>query len=172
MFVPALKGKAEDTLRQAIEWMHEKGEIRWLKTCSATSSPPRSSRSTSGIKEGRPELYNDYRNLLTIVCGGRDYDKPATVFAVLNDLRPSMVIHGECPTGADYMADVWCSHSNTHVARVPALWSGFGDMAGPLRNTHMLLLKPGLVIAFPGGAGTRNMTEKAASQGIPVIKVA
>jgi hypothetical protein len=53
-----------------------------------------------------------------------------------------------------------------------ALWEFHCKAAGPIRNGNMLLLsKPDLVVAFPGGSGTVGMCKKAYAQSIPVIEV-
>lgn len=57
------------------------------------------------------------------------------------------------------------------VIGFPADWSRFGPAAGPRRNTHMLMVgKPDVVIAFPGGPGTANMIQQAMDFGKEVIK--
>lgn len=109
-----------------------------------------------------------------LVCGGRNFTKLSTVFAVLDDVldrhNVDILIHGAA-RGADSAADSWAIQRGVHVARVPAIWGVHGYAAGPLRNKAMLALKPDLVVAFPGGKGTANMVEQAESAGIPVWKV-
>jgi hypothetical protein len=51
------------------------------------------------------------------------------------------------------------------------LWDKLGPKAGPLRNAAMLLLKPDLVIACPGGKGTANMIKLARDKDIDVIRL-
>lgn len=43
---------------------------------------------------------------------------------------------------------------------------------GPLRNQRMLEEgKPDLVVAFPGGGGTKDMVRRAAKAGVPIHEV-
>lgn len=106
----------------------------------------------------------------TLVCGGRDFvDDELTAF-VLDLLRPTIIIEGGY-RGADTMAREWAFVSSTHCATVPAQWDELGGQAGPLRNRAMLLLRPDVVVAFPGGRGTRDMYFAAAGCSVPVVRV-
>lgn len=91
---------------------------------------------------------------------------------VLSQLVPehAEVITGGA-TGADQYAARW-AHQNGRVSTVvPAEWERYGRKAGPLRNRKMLDLEPHLVIAFPGGRGTRNMISQARIADVPVAEV-
>lgn len=109
-----------------------------------------------------------------LVCGGRDYDHQARLFEALFELRkqlgqPTVVITGGC-RGADALAGSWAVANGIHHAEVRALW-GYYDApkAGPIRNRAMLVLEPDVVIAFPGGSGTRDMIKAAKQAGVEVI---
>jgi hypothetical protein len=111
-----------------------------------------------------------------LVCGGRNYHNPKRIFDELNALhshRPiSLLIHGGA-AGADHYADSWAQSRGVQPVRCDALWGyyraqGKLRLAGPKRNAAMILLKPDLVIAFPGGTGTANMMELARQAHIPV----
>lgn len=78
------------------------------------------------------------------------------------------VVHGGAP-GADTLANQWCwdSRNLPYIAPVevhPADWRK-GSYAGKIRNTEMVRLGAGLVLAFfePGAqhAGTRHCLETA-----------
>ncbi len=108
-----------------------------------------------------------------LVCGGRDYHRPAQVFSELNR------IHSETPItelmqggakGADQLAREW-AETKPEVRRFvcKADWAKHGKAAGPVRNARMLEWKPDLVVAFPGGRGTANMVKQAADAGVRVI---
>ena len=43
--------------------------------------------------------------------------------------------------------------------------------AGPVRNARMLVEKPDLVIAFPGGPGTADMVRRARAAGVEVVEI-
>lgn len=103
-----------------------------------------------------------------LVCGGRNYRDSNTVYSVLDALRPDYVIQGGA-TGADRLALEWALSNQIAYQTFEANWS-LGRKAGPLRNARMLREgRPELVLAFPGGAGTKDMVSKAAEAGVPVI---
>lgn len=121
-----------------------------------------------------------------IVCGGRNYDDRARVFEVLDALhalRPiSHVVTGGA-RGADMLATAWAGSKMTadniaNGTRIPgfsycrANWRELGRSAGPIRNAHMLTaFEPELVVAFPGGPGTKDMIRQAKKAGVKVIEV-
>lgn len=110
------------------------------------------------------------------VCGGRDYGDKKTLRAVLDELDVrwgpfKVVIHGNAQ-GADRLADIWAFRNSRLIERFPADWRTHGRAAGPIRNKRMLDEgKPDLVVAFPGGHGTANMTKQARAAGVEVIEV-
>lgn len=109
-----------------------------------------------------------------LVCGGCDYSDKAFVHWVLDVLSEKkhieLVIHG-CARGADSFAEEWAIEKNGCTAfGVPADWKKHGNAAGPIRNRQMLTLgRPDLVVAFEGGAGTRDMTSAATAAGVKVL---
>ncbi len=124
-----------------------------------------------------------------LVTGGRDYQNRVQVFVsldIIHALRPiEIVIHGACGwngdetdvtgvlylgemTGADRWADEWAIARKVRLERVPARWTSFGGQGGPIRNGEMLDLKPDIVVAFPGGAGTANCCRQARARRITV----
>jgi hypothetical protein len=109
------------------------------------------------------------------VCGGRDYRDHATVSRVLNELNAlepiGVLIHGGAP-GADTLAAYWGRCAGVSVVRFVASWDSDGRAAGPIRNARMLKEgKPDLVVAFPGGPGTLDMTRRAERAFVPVVYV-
>lgn len=110
-----------------------------------------------------------------LVTGGRDYRDKERAFTELERLHAqyqfAVIIHGGAP-GADKLADEWAASRAIPVEVFPADWSQHGHSAGPLRNGQMLKdSKPTLVIAFPGGKGTRDMVRRATHKGLPVVQV-
>ena len=110
-----------------------------------------------------------------LVCGGRDFKGRDALFFALNAIhagsRIGVVIHGNAP-GADSLADEWAEVHGVIRLPYPADWAKHGRAAGPIRNALMMRDgKPDLVVAFPGGRGTRNMVEKAREAGVSVMKV-
>lgn len=82
----------------------------------------------------------------------------------------TLVIHG-CAQGADTLAEQWSADIDGCTSYgVPADWKKHGQRAGMVRNRLMLELgKPQLVVAFDGGAGTRDMTSAATAAGVKVL---
>ena len=58
------------------------------------------------------------------------------------------------------------------MAEYVADWATHGKKAGPLRNQRMIDEgHPDLVIAFPGGKGTDDMTRRALAAGVATIRM-
>jgi hypothetical protein len=94
----------------------------------------------------KPDKYGNYLYDVTIIAGGA--------------------------RGADSLAADWAAVNNTNYKEYPAQWEKYGRRAGYLRNKQMLDEgKPELVIAFPGGVGTRMMVQLAKTAGVEVIEV-
>lgn len=107
-----------------------------------------------------------------LVCGGRTYDNANVVNSVLDSLVPDakIVIHGGA-SGADSLAADWARSRGIQVCECKANWDYYSKGAGPIRNSAMLLLKPDLVIAFPGGSGTVDMLNKAQRSGVHIESI-
>jgi len=74
--------------------------------------------------------------------------------------------------GADTTAFWWRKKSGVPGKTWKADWNKHGKSAGSIRNQLMLYESEAeLVIAFPGGPGTKDMVNKAKMRGIPVIEV-
>lgn len=119
-----------------------------------------------------------------LVCGGRDLDSAlvwnwmeahATELCAdaLNRAQHVQITHliqGGAP-GADQGAACWAEASEIPVRTFAADWKQYGRAAGPLRNAQMLAEgAPDVVVAFPGGAGTKDMVRKARAAGLPVVE--
>lgn len=110
-----------------------------------------------------------------IVCGGRYFDREKVIYDFLDELdkdcHVSTLVHGDCPSGADLVADQWAKSRRKNRVLFPANWEGEGKPAGHNRNERMIsLLKVvHLVVAFPGGPGTSSMKKAAERAGIPVV---
>lgn len=110
-----------------------------------------------------------------LVCGGRDYNNSRKVADILSAIHKETpithLIHGGA-RGADTCAAMWASnYTRIRVIAHPADWAKHGKSAGPLRNRAMLLDEPDLVVAFPGGAGTEDMVQRAYKAGVPIRRV-
>lgn len=110
-----------------------------------------------------------------LVCGGRDYSDvdflEQSLDLVKRDHNIDVVIHGAA-RGADTLAGNWATKNNIPLEVYPAQWNLYGKSAGYKRNKQMLDEgKPDLVIAFPGGAGTRMMMRIAKEAGVEVLEI-
>lgn len=115
-----------------------------------------------------------------MVTGGRDFPNRGFVFATLDALGIHRVIHGACAhpitdelVGADRWAHEWALSRGVTVTPMPADWERYGNAAGPIRNglmvVRMLELRGELVVAFPGGRGTKNAVKQARAAGLEVL---
>ena len=121
-----------------------------------------------------------------IVTGSRDWADEEALFLAIFAEDPDVVIHGDCPTGADAMVARYASvmlelGRQVAVVPLPAQWGRLGDGAGPARNREMLkvllvLFDHGYevaVVAAPlqGGRGTQGMMRIAKRAGVRVRRV-
>lgn len=118
-----------------------------------------------------------YRILVTGSRAWTDYNTLSKSLAieVTNAMRSGLdvvVVHGDCPTGADAMAQRFCEENDIETERHPADWS-VGKKAGPLRNQHMVDLGADICLAYPiaGSRGTLHCMKAAKTAGIPVVNL-
>lgn len=115
-----------------------------------------------------------------IIAGGRGFQGGAPAEAFLDAARQHLgylgpieeVITGGA-TGADAMGKAWARTRGLPWREFPAQWDKYGKSAGPLRNAEMArhAAPGGLLIAFPGGAGTASMVREAKRVGLRVLAV-
>jgi hypothetical protein len=110
-----------------------------------------------------------------LVCGGRNYHRARRIYDALDLLHErigvDVLIHGDCPTGADAGADSWAMSRGVCVDPYPADWDAHGRSAGAIRNREMLRRAvPDCAVAFPGGPGTANMVGLIEAAGIPLLR--
>lgn len=107
-----------------------------------------------------------------IVTGGREFMDYFSVAKVLDSIPGlNTVIQGGAK-GADACGRAYCELSGKLSHTYHANWGKHGKAAGPIRNTQMLSEnKDALVIAFPGGRGTKHCVEEATRLGLPVLVV-
>lgn len=115
-----------------------------------------------------------------LVTGGRVFNDRAWLWAGLdylhNNVMPiTQIIEGGAP-GADVFAQEWGIKNIgfDNVITVAAEWDryhrpGKKNPAGAIRNSKMADMRPNVVLACPGGAGTANMIEAARIRGLNVI---
>ena len=120
-----------------------------------------------------------------LVCGGRDYADSDKVYYTLDSVVDKLGLwHPDYPNncvsqdllivsggarGVDTFARYWAEGRGARINEYFPNWSKYGLRAGPLRNAEMLQNeKVDLVVAFPGGAGTRDMISRAQKARIEV----
>lgn len=106
-----------------------------------------------------------------------------TLFSITAKRRKEIftVIHGHCPTGADWIADEWVDWMMgfdypIDRKRYPADWKQYGKPAGHIRNKQMIDENHAdlyAVLAFPLGKspGTRGCMKYAERMGLMVINL-
>lgn len=108
-----------------------------------------------------------------LVCGGRDFNDEILFYKSMSIaeqwfMKKFCIIQGQA-RGADRMAAIWAFQRGCAMLAIPANWDAYAKAAGTVRNTWMLDFGlPDLVIAFPGGDGTFNMTKQSRKRGIDV----
>lgn len=81
------------------------------------------------------------------------------------------LIHGQCPTGADAMAD-WVARAwNMNIERYPADWVRYGKKAGMIRNKQMVDTGVDICLAFVynKSSGASNTVKLCRERGIELI---
>lgn len=112
-----------------------------------------------------------------LVCGGQSYNDLDKFFEVMvkyvGGYEPEDVtIISGMAKGADTLAANFAKNNGCKLLAFPANWDKEGKAAGPIRNQRMLDEgKPDLVIAFPGGKGTKNMIDRSIKAGVQVVVV-
>lgn len=108
-----------------------------------------------------------------LVTGSRLWDDSQAIYSYLNSKKvryPGLIIvHGDCPLGADLHASNWATLTNTKQERYPADWERFGRSAGFIRNKEMVDTNPDRAVAFIKGhsRGTKNCISHIEKAGIP-----
>jgi SLOG family YspA-like protein len=115
-----------------------------------------------------------------LITGSRDWtDREAVRQALIKagqgarvHPQETVVVHGQCPTGADKIADELAREFGCQIERHPADWATHGKAAGPIRNAIMVSLGADVCLAFPLGEsrGTRSCMRMARNSGIPVVE--
>jgi hypothetical protein len=123
--------------------------------------------------------------LVVLVTGCRDWTDYGSIRDALSEtveqIRPTEValIHGDCPTGADKIANDWAPSLGFSAHPMPADWAKHGKAAGPIRNREMVQATiairnmnhgKAVCLAFWDGEsrGTLNCIQEAIRVGLPV----
>lgn len=110
-----------------------------------------------------------------LVCGGRNYNDREEFFWAMTHTfegwEDCEIITGMAK-GADSLAVEFVETYGLKLHKFPADWKEYGRAAGHIRNQQMLDEgEPELVIAFPGGKGTKSMIDKSRKAGVMVIEL-
>jgi len=113
-----------------------------------------------------------------IIFGSRNWtDKHAIdrrILCLLELYPDLLIVHGDCPTGADAIAQEVCELLKIPTERHPADWAHYGRAAGPRRNAQVAELGAAGAFGFssqprPYTPGTRNMHENCFKRGISTL---
>lgn len=108
-----------------------------------------------------------------LVSGSREYHKEFVLcMAIIRKAikHPDIVVvHGDCPKGADRMAKDFCKRWGIPQDPFPANWDLYGKPAGHIRNKEMVDTNPDFAFFFLEGksSGTLNCLDHAIKKGIP-----
>ena len=112
--------------------------------------------------------------LVIIVTGCRDWDKPWRVHWILDSYMSRHVVEGNCPTGGDLHARQWLANHGLPARSYTAEWKRYGRKAGHIRNGRMLWDYRNhpevVVVGFPmaQGSGTQDCMRQALELGMTV----
>jgi hypothetical protein len=115
------------------------------------------------MRDGKLVVVKPERNFICDILTG------IAGFDASGEPMPIKIIHGDCPTGADKVADAWAKRNMMIVKKFKADWDRYGKSAGPRRNQEMVDFGPNFAIAFPGGAGTKDCVSRCEAANIPVF---
>lgn len=121
--------------------------------------------------------------MIIMVTGGRDFDDYDRVYVGLSPYdEPGNILVVGGATGADELArQVWHYDFQLPYIVEPAPWERSGKPAGPMRNMSMVeglslvpavggkSLHPDVVVAFPGGRGTKHACDYADEKRIEIV---
>jgi YspA, cpYpsA-related SLOG family len=110
-----------------------------------------------------------------LVTGSRTWPWPEIIHRDLDGLYAThgaalVIVHGDCPRGADADADAWCRRVGVPVELHPAKWST-GRGAGYARNAAMVATRPAICLAYihEGSRGASHCAALAEEAGIPTV---
>lgn len=120
------------------------------------------------------------RPIRILVTGSRKWQDVALVGGALEDTwydasqayygHRLVVVHGDCPQGADALAKQWAINNGIPQEAHPADWDQYGKRAGFVRNQQMVDMGADVCLAFikDGSRGASHTAARAEEAGIPV----
>lgn len=106
-----------------------------------------------------------------LITGSRTWtDWSVIVEEILALPDGALIIHGDCPDGADRIADRIARGCDLDVDPHPAQWRQYGRRAAYVRNAEMVGLDPDLCLAFNrnNSPGTSMTVALAKARGLAV----
>lgn len=111
-----------------------------------------------------------------LVTGSRAWPEAKVVEQALDEVLAEamgtdvVLVHGACPTGADYFAELYFRPARTAGGASPCRLEGQRACRRPIRNTHMVGLGADIELPLPVGTckGTWHTTRLARRAKIPV----
>jgi hypothetical protein len=121
------------------------------------------------------------------VTGGRDFGDWNLVARVITALPDGVLVHGAASGADDLCAKWWtrmlgreaephpadwirdCDESCTHRKQEVSAGTNYCPAAGPLRNQAMVDSGLDVLVVFPGGRGTADMTRRARAAGVRIL---
>lgn len=107
-----------------------------------------------------------------LITGSRYWTRGKVIVDALREHGPGIVIHGNCLTGADAIADEVASFWGWTIERHPASWNKYGNAAGLIRNQQMIDKGADICLAFVrfNSRGTIDCIRRAEAAGIQVVR--
>lgn len=110
-----------------------------------------------------------------LVTGGRRFNRRVALERALDaidyDFGVDLLMCGGA-SGADWLAIEWAQKRGILTEVYLADWETHGKSAGPIRNQEMINKgKPDMVVAFPGGAGTKDCVARARRKNIVIAEI-
>lgn len=118
-----------------------------------------------------------------LITGSRDWTNSLAVAMAIYDARlrlsvapeSCVLVSGNCPTGADEIAETYARLNGYSVELHPVVWRPYGiynPHAGHARNSEMVALGADVCLAFirDGSPGASDCARKAEAAGIPTVR--
>ena len=106
------------------------------------------------------------------VVGSRSFTDYSLMVENLSRFRPTVIVSGGCPSGADHLAERYANEYGIPLEIYPAEWNTHGKSAGMIRNA-LIVSAADWVIAFWdfSSNGTRDTIKKAKAAGKPLTVI-
>lgn len=112
-----------------------------------------------------------------LITASRDWSDVQFIRDMIDYVREGcntiVIVHGDCPTGGDRIADTIAIQNGWTVERHPAKWSKYGKKAGFIRNSDMVKLGVDVCLAFikDNSKGASMCAKLAEDAGIPTFRI-